>query len=74
MSSCDSGRVSLKPAGWVDWNSGLGASVWWVSMKPESSARAMKRDGEMSPRLGWFQRTSASALTMAPLLRSHSGW
>ncbi len=34
---------------------------------PDTSAIGMKVAGEMSPRIGWRQRSSASAPTIAPV-------
>ena len=43
-------------------------------MAPQSSAMPMKLSGYTSPCSGWFQRTSASMPTSAPVLRSTFGW
>ena len=44
------------------------------TIRPDSSASAMNSPGLTTPRSGWFQRMSASALTMRPLAISTMGW
>ena len=44
------------------------------SMTPHCSASGMKSEGETMPRSGWFQRSSASAPSMAKCCRSNIGW
>jgi hypothetical protein len=43
-------------------------------MSSVSSANPMNSDGASNPRSGWFQRTSASAPTQAPLATDTIGW
>ena len=44
------------------------------TIKPHSSATAMKRSGGNTPSCGWRQRNSASAPTICPLATSSTGW
>ncbi len=44
------------------------------SMKPDSSASGMKREGEISPCFGCCQRMSASAAATAPVPSTTCGW
>ena len=43
-------------------------------IKPDFSASWMNSPGNSSPRVGWRQRTSASALQTVPLSLSTRGW
>jgi hypothetical protein len=43
-------------------------------INPDSSANGMKSAGLTSPRVGWFQRSSASTLLMRPVATSLFGW
>jgi hypothetical protein len=44
------------------------------TIRPVSSAIGMKSTGETRPRLGWFQRISASNEQMRLCSRSNRGW
>ena len=44
------------------------------TISPVSSAIGMKSAGEISPRVGWFQRISASNEPMRLFSRSNKGW
>ena len=44
------------------------------TMRPVSSASGMKSSGITRPRVGWFQRTSASNPSISPLARWITGW
>ena len=43
-------------------------------MRPVSSAQAMNSPGMTRPRVGWFQRSSASKPVIRSLSRSITGW
>ena len=45
-----------------------------ATIRPASSAIAMKVSGLIAPSSGWFQRASASKPVMRPELISNSGW
>ena len=45
-----------------------------VTIWPESSATGMKSAGGTDPRVGWVQRSSASAPMIAPVLKLIFGW
>ena len=44
-----------------------------AGIRPISSATGMKSAGDSRPRAGWFQRSKASTLTIAPAARSTIG-
>ena len=51
------------------------SQMYWSSreIRPVLSSRGMNSDGCTQPRVGWFQRTSASMPTMARVMLLHLG-
>ena len=45
-----------------------------VPIRPKRSASGMNSPGSTMPRVGWFQRSSASAAVTLPLRASIFGW
>ena len=60
------GRPSMsRMPSWVAWRQAFSSTISPIgTIRPLSSAKGMKSAGETLPRVGWFQRTSASTATV----------